>query len=425
MDIIIAFSKYYDADEKLNDLLIDHKTSSSNRKHKNLKSIYSSDISDMIDMININDDTEYVFKHAAKNGNLHVAKWAHQCRLEAGLDLLHDSSTSPIYYDIFELSCEFGQLVISKWIYQEYQQIITKNTKVMHTAFKLASKNGHLETIKWLYHINPIIVVDCYDAFDLSCSNGHIEIADWLIKLGAVTSKQVEKTFIDTCKKGHLECAKLLIHYDISDIAHDKAFVISCCNNHLSLSKWLISISKLNELSFNDAFISVCRKGYFDIAVWLYNLGSVDIRINDDISFKHCCINKHTNIAKWLAGICSDYVLKLKNNKIKNWSITKMRDHIKDKTDDEIIKFLNLKISSSDQINQTEQTNQTLVQMPYDKCFICLDDSNIKFNCGHHCCLNCMLKWYVHEDREKKCELCKKKIDFNNTVLYKIQNTEK
>lgn len=393
MDIIIAFSKYYDADDKINDLLLDSHTSASYRL-ENIKNIYSSD------MIDINSDTEYAFKYGAKSGNLNVAKWAFESRLDAGL--LHDFS---LYASVFELSCEFDNLNIAQWLHQTLTESnLSFHNKILHSAFVLACKNGNMNVIKWLRNICPIVLVDSHEAFELSCINGHEIVAKWLIQIGAVSNKHVNETFVKTCKKGQLACAKLLMQFDIND--NDKAFICACQNGHLQTAEWLYTIGKLSESTYNDAFIGTCRKGFYAIAVWLYSLGFVNFRINDDCVFKYSCMNKHADIAIWLANLCSDYVLKIKNKKIKKWKITKLRDQIKDKTDDEIVEFLNLKISH-------DKPNID------DRCFVCLDDYDIKFNCGHHCCFNCTVKWYIQQDREKKCELCKKPIDFSNVVIYK------
>ena len=48
-------------------------------------------------------------------------------------------------------------------------------------------------------------------------------------------------------------------------------------------------------------------------------------------------------MAEYLVSLCPDYELVIENNKIKSYKIIKLKDRIKDKTDDEIINMLKIK----------------------------------------------------------------------------------
>ena len=116
------------------------------------------------------------------------------------------------------------------------------------------------------------------------------------------------------------------------------------------------------------------------------------------------CENGHKEIAEYLVSLCSDYELVIENDKIKSYKIIKLKDLIKDKTDDEIINMLKIK--------KENKQDQSYFD---DKCYICLGEPNLKYGCNHWTCLNCMIQWNINENKNI-CDLCKKPIEFNKMI---------
>ena len=151
------------------------------------------------------------------------------------------------------------------------------------------------------------------------------------------------------------------------------------------------------------------------MADWLYNLSKTDnnikvnIRVDSDFAFKYSCRNGHKEVAEYLVSLCPDYKLVIENNEIKSYKIIKLKDRIKDKTDDEIIDMLKIK-------KEIKQNQSNFVNVD-NKCYICLGDPNLKYGCNHWTCLNCMIQWNINENKNI-CDLCKKPIEFNEMIYF-------
>ena len=190
-----------------------------------------------------------------------------------------------------------------------------------------------------------------------------------------------------------------------------KDFIECCQIGDIDKAKHIISKKDANiKWDLNDAFELSCENGRKEVAEWLYNLSKSDgntkinIRDRSDFVFKYSCGLGRTEVAKWLANICPDYELVIENNKIKSYKIITLKDKIKDKTTDEIIKILNINKKPKPE-NLNEQ------------CYVCLDEPNLKYGCNHLICLNCMIQWNINEDHQS-CDLCKKPIEYNLMTLF-------
>jgi len=176
------------------------------------------------------------------------------------------------------------------------------------------------------------------------------------------------------------------------------SFVELCRDNKLDEAKSFYEQHK-NRLKYDS---DLSKKS--DLNFMLYSLGGVDIRANDDQAFKEGCNLNHVNIIIWLAQMCSDYELTIVGYNI-NYKITSLKDKIKDKSRDEIIKILNIKTSK---------------EILTEKCFICLDDANLKLHDKHdHCmCFDCMIHLYINNEKPMECGLCKAPISYHKMTLF-------
>ena len=189
-------------------------------------------------------------------------------------------------------------------------------------------------------------------------------------------------------------------------------FINSCQIGDIVKAKHIISKKDANiKWDLNDAFRLSCQKGRKEVAEWLYNLSLTDnntkinIRAESDDVFISCSKYKNISLAIWLASICPNYELVIKEDKIISYKILSLKDKIKDKTADEIIKILKIKTEP-----KPENTKD-------DQCYICLDEPNLKYGCNHLICLNCMIQWNINEDHQS-CDLCKKPIEYNLMTLF-------
>lgn len=272
-----------------------------------------------------------------------------------------------IHYDFIKC-CNKGQILKAKHIMQKktsYNKLVIENN-VLNEAFGICCKKGHIDMAKWLYDVSLSkpetridININSEFAFRVSCKYGHKEIAEWLYNLSKINGN----TKIDIHKRS------------------------------------------------NYAFKKSCENGHKEIAEWLYNLSQIDgntkinIRENSDEMFKISCSNGHKEIAIWLASLCSDYELKIENNKIVSFVVSKLKDKIKNKTINEIVHILKITTSK--------------IQEPTDDCcYLCLDEKpDLKYGCNHLMCLNCMIKWNIYDDH-KICDICKKPIEYNKMTLF-------
>ena len=216
--------------------------------------------------------------------------------------------------------------------------------------------------------------------------------------------------FYDLCEKGDLN--ELKTYYEENENVNiyihannDYAFRESCSEGRIDVAKWLYSLSDVNDDAYDIAFKWCCRCDQLEVAKWLYSLNYINVHAEDDCAFRWSYYYGKIEVAIWLTEICSDYELIIENNQIKSYKIITIKDKIKDKSQDEIIKILNIK-TSDEQISE--------------QCIICLDDANLKLhdNHNHFMCFDCMIEWYINNDNQLKCQLCKTYINYQNMILF-------
>jgi len=302
------------------------------------------------------------------------------------------------YYDFIEC-CKIGDIVKAKHIISQKDVNIKWN---LNYAFRPSCVHGRKEVAEWLYNLSKsdgntkINIRNESDyAFRFSCAKGYKEVAEWLYNL----SKSDGNTKININARSQY------------------AFRRSCVNGRKEIAEWLYNLSKSDgntkiniNIDSDYAFRYSCENGRKEVAEWLYNLSKSDgntkinIRNESDYAFTISCVNKRIEVAKWLASLCPDYELVIENNEIKSYKIITLKDKLKDKTTDEIIKILKIK---------TEPKSENL----NEQCYVCLDEPNLKYVCNHLICLNCMIQWNINENHQS-CDLCKKPIEYNLMTLF-------
>src|SRR5438309_1902197 len=121
------------------------------------------------------------------------------------------------------------------------------------------------------------------------------------------------------------------------------------------------------------SFTEYVKNGLLDEAkCYLQENPTYDIHLYDECAFLWSCHYGQLEVAKWLASICEDYILEIKDNKIVSWKILTIFEQL----------------STLNKINKKHTSNE--------KCFICYENDvdRINFNCVkeslHVCCINCL-----------------------------------
>ena len=94
--------------------------------------------------------TNYALSMACVAGHYNVAKWL--------LEKEHYLSSFKNRWDIcdiFEISCGYDNLDITKMIFQLLADYITERLLILNQAYRHAMNNQNTETMKWLLEINP------------------------------------------------------------------------------------------------------------------------------------------------------------------------------------------------------------------------------------------------------------------------------
>jgi hypothetical protein len=362
----------------------------------------------------INYDYNGAFESACSNGHLEVVKWLYN-------NFIDKININEHYSNIFKNVIHHNKLEIAKLLYS------LKEKPIMHdlytTEFIRACVNGKLEMVKWLYSIGDVCIEDKpnihfnnEEAFKYASKNGHLQIVNWLINLEDKPNIHVDDDFAFkyACHNGHLNIAKLL-YYSFDDkpnihAEHEDAFRYACHNGHLETAKWLYSLGNINIHANNeDAFKYACYEGQLDIAKWLYSLDDKPlIDAENHFAFKNACIFaplRGIHVAKWLASICSDYYIKIENNKLIEWNIEDTLYELFEKK--KYYKIIErLKIQKKQFIINSE-----------DKCIICLkEDYNFMSSCNHSYCMECFFTWYIVH-KKYVCCYCKQKITIEKCIL--------
>ena len=129
--------------------------------------------------VDIHDANDYVFRKAAEDGHLDIAKWLYTLgkrKDETEVDIYAMSEYA------FRWAAANGHLDMAKWLYS----LGGVNIHVeFDYAFRQAAANGHLAMVKWLHSLGVNSHTMMYDsAIRNAAKNGHKDVVAWLNKTG-------------------------------------------------------------------------------------------------------------------------------------------------------------------------------------------------------------------------------------------------
>ncbi len=200
-------------------------------------------------------------------------------KLEEAKSLLECFSISiyEIYQNAFPMASKNGQIAIVQWLFESmyisqpddyYEKIFKFHPKDIYyqgwhqNAFILACGNGQLEMAKYLYNNKYLRIYIEEQSFLRACENNHLEVAKWLYpQYKGKTNSDYKYAFKNACKKGSLEVVQWIyeVKHDISlypsinryDL--EECLISSCFWGKLNIVQWLYSLCNYSDKVFNKA----------------------------------------------------------------------------------------------------------------------------------------------------------------------------
>jgi hypothetical protein len=137
---------------------------------------------------------------------------------------------------------------VAQWLFQMAQErgfhiMDNINNDRLGVLLYQICEHGHLDILKWLYHIKQDIPISVSELWQ-SCRYGHLDMVQWIIQVkpNINISEKNEQAFRYACGRGHLDVAKWLLQVkpDINISANNEcAFSFACSNMKLRVMQWL------------------------------------------------------------------------------------------------------------------------------------------------------------------------------------------
>lgn len=354
--------------------------------------------------INIHDCDNICMKICCTNDDLEICKWLYSIGKYNDDEIFIWNMIGTQYINCLRTINH----AIAKYIYSLGKVSIQKINYVFKNKINVLYEFNYLykhhnEIIYWLYSLGCIdIHVNNEEYFRTCCKNGNLEIIKWIISLGNINiHAEYDEAFGYSCVKGYLQVAKYIYSLDtFDDLTKNKIF-IACCkngkltNNYIDIILWLYSTGGIDIHVRNEELFRIsCCKNDILLAKTLYSLDRINIRAIKDDAFISSCKIGHIDIAKWLASLCSDYI------------ITQISPKIKFTIIEREIKLL---------IEIDNPKKYAVKNDNCEDCLICLTKEHymIKLSCMHWYCIGCF-KYYMKQKTNQKCCYCQQYIDVEN-----------
>ncbi len=122
-----------------------------------------------------------------------------------------------------------------------------------------ASRDGHLEIVKYLVSLGANIKAKYNQAVVYASENGHLEIVKYLVSQGADIKDRDNSAVIYASKNGHLETVKYLVSQGADIKAqYDSAVIYASRGRHSKTVRYLVSQgAKISALEFILNFLQI------------------------------------------------------------------------------------------------------------------------------------------------------------------------
>jgi len=306
-------------------------------------------------------------------------------------------------------ACEHGRLEIAQWLTDMYPTIDVngwhKGWHFCDPVFYVTCLHGHLPVVQWLFRKQNISISDiktsmsyicCHKTDDRETEERQCEVAEWLYSYVEVKDyiQRSDYLLIQLISIGNIPMLKWWI--EKKPVFNDFVFCFhtSCLENQLEVAQWLLSLRPDFDVSINNEmiFCDVCFKGYLDIAKWLVQIKpTIRVHTRNHFAIKTAHNNQHHAVVDWLVELHPNM-----------YKLTPMPPP-------SIRRCLTIyKVHEARQLPYGNPCCIIIINGAYETCSICTEyDCNVKLNCKHSFCKNCISTWY---DKNNTCPLCRAEI---------------
>lgn len=163
-------------------------------------------------------------------------------------------------YEIIDLILlKLNDIHVSISLKRDY--VSEKIWKTNEYTINKASKNGHLDVVKFLYDKGANYT---NDAIDLASSRGHLDVVKFLLNVGSEFTYAIDYA----CENGHLEVVKYL-HSIGGKVCGPSAMDSAAENGHIEVVKYLDSIGCD---FYNTTVYYATENGHLEVVKFLYTL---------------------------------------------------------------------------------------------------------------------------------------------------------
>lgn len=208
--------------------------------------------------------SDVAFKHAVKNGQLHVVRF-----------LDHHPHRNFNYENAIQTASKGGYLAIVKFLFQNHMSEMPCTDYT--GALTAAAANGHLDVVHFL-HANCKTTASAHaGALQLAVRHGHLEVVRFLYAKDSTTIERINYYLCWAAHNGHLDVVCFL-HQNGADIHgnHGRAVCWAAENGHLAVVQYLYFHGADIRANHDYAIKWAASRGHLAVVGFLHAKG-VDI----------------------------------------------------------------------------------------------------------------------------------------------------
>ena len=190
-----------------------------------------------------------------------------------------------------------GNLNTLKYLVENKADIHIKN----NYCVRRASRNGHIDAVKYLVKHKADIHMKNNYCVRWASKNGHLEVVKYLVKHKADIHIKNNYCVRWASKNGHLEVVKYLVKHK-ADVHADDNYCVKWAseNGHLEVVKYLVENKVDIHANDNQCVRWASENGHLEVVKYLVE-NKADIHAGDSGSVKSASSNGHLEVVKYLA----------------------------------------------------------------------------------------------------------------------------